>query len=140
MKRKRKSKSIITGFLEKVSAKIFDDYREEITAMIRGHQGLYALYRKNHLYYVGLAADLKSRINHHLRDRHQGKWSLFSLYIIRKTEHIKELESLLLRIAYPEGNAIRGELKSENLLPYLKRQVKNRFQQDLHALFDKERL
>ena len=139
MPKRRKSKSIIKGHLEKVSAKIFDDYREEITAMIRDHQGLYALYHKNHLYYVGLATDLKSRINHHLRDRHQGKWSHFSLYIIRKTEHIKELESLLLRIAYPQGNAIRGKLKSENLRPYLKRQVKNRFLQDLHTLFDSEK-
>jgi hypothetical protein len=61
MIRKRKPRPIIKGYLEKINACIFESYREEITAMIRGHQGLYALYQKNHLYYVGLAADLQSR-------------------------------------------------------------------------------
>jgi len=104
-KTKRTTRPIISGYLERVSALIFDKYKKEITDMIRGHQGLYALYYKNKLYYVGLASNLKNRINHHLRDRHQGKWTHFSLYIIRKADHIKELESLLLRIADPTGNA-----------------------------------
>jgi len=97
--------------------------------MIQGHQGLYALYRRNKLYYVGLASDLRRRINQHLKDRHGGKWTHFSLYIIRKTDHIKELESMLLCIAYPEGNAQRGKLpKASNLLPRLDREIKqNRY-------------
>lgn len=134
-KAKRRTRTIITGYLEKVNAQIFDKYKQEITDMTKGHQGLYALYRKNRLYYVGLATNLRNRIKHHLADRHKGKWTHFSLYIIHKTDHIKELESLLLRIAYPEGNALRGKLKSTNLMPLLKTQVKQKIKEELEALF-----
>lgn len=129
------SRPIVSGYLEKVSANIFDSFKEEIISVIAGHQGIYALYRKNKLYYVGLATDLKNRISHHLLDRHQGKWTHFSLYIIRKEDHTRELESLVLRIADPSGNAVRGKLRSTNLLPKLKAQVKEKIRQEYEDLF-----
>ncbi len=93
--------------------------------MTMDEQGLYALYRKDKLHYVGLASNLRNRIPHHLKDRLKGTWTHFSLYIIRHPDHIKELESLLLRIAYPKGNSIKGKLKrSANFLPILKRNTK----------------
>ena len=83
---------------------------------------MYALYRREKLYYIGLASDFKKRLNYHLRDHHKGKWTHFSLYIIRKTDHIREIETILLRIADPTGNYIKGKLKgSRNLRPTLKR-------------------
>jgi hypothetical protein len=136
-KRKNKTRAIVTGYVEKVSAQIFDRYQKEITDMIRGHQGLYALYKKDKLYYVGLARNLKSRIRHHLKDRHQGEWTHFSLYVIKRAGHIKELESLLLRIAYPAGNTQIGKLqKSKNLLPILKKQVKRKIKEDFDEIFE----
>lgn len=139
-KTKRQTRPIISGYLERVNARIFDKFKREITDMIKGHQGIYALYRKDKLYYVGLASNLRNRINHHLRDRHRGKWTHFSLYIIRKTDHIKELESLLLRIADPTGNAMRGKLRTtNNLLPMLRAQVKRRVKEEVDALFKRYR-
>jgi hypothetical protein len=139
MVRKRKkihSRPIVTGYLEKVSSAIFDKYRKVITDMTMGEQGLYALYRKNKLYYLGLASNLRNRINHHLKDRHSGKWTHFSLYIIRHPDHIKELESLLLRIAYPTGNNIKGKLKrSANFLPVLKRNMKRAALDEVQNIF-----
>ncbi len=136
-KRKNKTRAIVAGYVEKVSAQIFDRYQKEITDMIRGYQGLYALYRKDKLYYVGLAGNLKSRIKHHLSNRHKGKWTHFSLYIIRKAGHIKELESLLLRIAYPAGNTIKGKLKnSKNLLPILRKRVANKSREEIETIFE----
>ncbi len=121
-KTKRRTRAIITGYLERISAKVFDDYSGVITDMIKGHQGVYSLYKKDKLYYVGLASNLKTRIRQHLKDKHKGNWNYFSLYIIRKEGHIKEMESLVLRIAYPKGNKIRGKLKgSKNLRPKFKR-------------------
>ena len=121
-KTKRRTRAIITGYLERISAKVFDDYSGVITDMIKGHQGVYSLYKKDKLYYVGLASNLKTRIRHHLKDKHKGNWNYFSLYIIRKEGHIKEMESLVLRIAYPKGNKVRGKLKgSKNLRPKFKR-------------------
>jgi len=109
-----RSKSIVTSILERVniSADMFERYKDIIIDMISGNHGVYALYYKNKLYYVGLATDFKKRITTHTKNRHQGKWDQFSLYIIRKQDHIKELESLLLRIANPSGNRQQGKLKA----------------------------
>ncbi len=124
-RRKYTKKPIVTGYLEKVSSSIFDRHSKIIAEMIQGQQGLYVLYRRDKLYYVGLASNLKSRVNQHVRDKHAGKWTHFSLYIIHHTDHIRELESLLLRIAYPAGNRVRGKLRrSANMLPALKRKTK----------------
>jgi hypothetical protein len=134
--KKHKTRAIVAGYIEKVNSRIFDGYQKEITDMTRGYQGLYALYKRNNLYYVGLARNLKGRIRHHLKDRHQGEWTHFSLYVIKRAGHIKELESLLLRIAYPKGNSQKGKLKnSKNLLPILKRQVKQKIKEDFDDIF-----
>jgi hypothetical protein len=134
-KKKSKARSIITGHLEKIGSKVFDDYRTVITDLIKGHQGIYALFKKDRLYYVGLARNLKSRINAHTKDGHQNKWTHFSLYIIRKEDHIKEIESLVLRIAYPKGNKVRGKLKqSKDLRPLLKRMLKDEWIKQLGGI------
>jgi type I restriction-modification system DNA methylase subunit len=46
-----------------------DSGRDALSSHGRRH-GVYALYRGNRLYYVGLASNLRSRLNTHLRDRH----------------------------------------------------------------------
>jgi len=121
-KDKRTSRTIIVGHLEKVSSKVFDRYRKQITDMIRGNYGVYALYRRDKLHYIGLATDFRRRINQHLRDRHKGKWNYFSLYLIRKIDNLREIEALLVRMAKPGGNKQKGTLKrSKNLRPRLKR-------------------
>jgi len=131
-KSQRSSRPIITGFLEKIGAKVFVDYRNVITELIKGHQGIYALYKNDRLYYVGLASNLRNRINQHLNDKHQGKWTHFSLYIIRKADHIKELESLVLRISDPKGNRIRGKLlSSKNLRRLLKSRLKQEWEKEI---------
>jgi len=106
-KARRVTRSIVIGHLEKVSSVVFERYPEEVTGLIGQGQGVYALYRRQKLYYIGLASDLKRRIKWHLKDRHKGKWDRFSLYIIRKTGHIREVESLLVRIAEPVGMTLR---------------------------------
>ncbi len=135
-KKARKSKPIVIGHLEKVSRGIFDKYQKQITGMIKGHHGVYALYRRNNLYYIGLATNLKNRIRSHLKDKHGTSWSHFSLYIFKKDNHIRELEALLLRIAYPEGNKQRGKLKgSTDLKPNLKHLVKIQQDKEIDELF-----
>ncbi len=101
-------------------------YPQVIREMIRGRHGVYALYKGGRLYYVGLASNLLGRVNGHLRDRHRGKWDRFSVYLTVQSSHIKELESLLLRIISPKGNRAGGRLsRSINLLPILNRQLKD---------------
>lgn len=132
----QKSRAIVQGHLEKISSAVFDNYQHQITDLIGSRHGVYALFREGHLYYIGLATDLKRRIRHHLRDRHRGRWDYFSLYMIRKEDHIRELESLLVRIASPSGNRVKGKLgKSQNLLPFLRKTVSAKARQDVERLF-----
>lgn len=139
-KKVRKTRAIVVGHLEKVSSVIFGRYQKQITDMIRGHYGVYALYKRNSLYYIGLATDLKRRIRQHLRDRHKKNWTHFSLYIFKKEGHIKELESLLVRIADPAGNRITGRLKgSRDLKPHLKQQIRTEQQKEIEDLLTHRR-
>lgn len=134
-KKQRKTRAIIAGHLEKIGSRVFDDFSSVITDLIKGNQGIYALFKKDRLYYVGLASNLKGRIKAHIRDRHHHKWTHFSLYIIRKEDHIREIESLVLRVAYPKGNKVRGKLKqSKDLRPLLKRMLKEEWIKQLGGI------
>lgn len=103
--------ALIREFIEKMSGDILDvRYRPQLAELIRGHAGVYALYSGDNLYYVGLAVDLMKRVDQHLNDRHAGAWDGFSVYLTSRDDHIKPLESLLLRIFQPPGNRNAGKL------------------------------
>jgi len=94
--------------------------------MIRNQSGIYALYRREKLYYVGLASNLMGRLKAHLRDRHHGAWDRFSVYLTVHDDHMKELESLILRIVAPAGNRMTGKfMDSESLRAKLNNSMKN---------------
>lgn len=103
---------------------------------MRGRHGIYALYRRNRLYYVGLATNLRARINQHLRDRHAETWDHFSLYLTVGHQHLREIECLLVRIGRPRGNRTKPQfLRCENLRPGLRRQVSECQRRELKELF-----
>jgi len=118
-------KQLVVGHLEDVSWKVLADYRDVVADLIRRRSGVYALFRRENLYYVGLASNLMGRLDGHVRDRHHGKWDRFSVYLTVHADHMKELESLLLRITAPEGNKTGGRFaKSQNLRSTLHRGMK----------------
>jgi len=132
---KRTAKPIVEAYLERIGQKVFKDFSSVITGLIKGNQGIYALYKRDKLYYIGLASNLKNRIKHHLNDRHKNYWTHFSLYIISKQEHIKEFESVILRVAYPKGNTVKGKLsRAKNLRPSLKRQLKAEWERQIDGI------
>lgn len=111
MAKKRKKRTrraqLVFEFLENVSRTVLDRYLAIIGAYVRGKQGIYALYRKNRLYYVGLASNLIGRLKSHLRDRHADTWDRFSIYLTKSDKHLKELETLAIRIAHGEPDKRR---------------------------------
>jgi hypothetical protein len=118
-----KSRRLVTQHLEGVSWKLLKDYPHLINDMIKRRAGVYALYKNDQLYYVGLASNLMGRLKTHIRGK-QGSWDRFSVYLTLRDEHIKELESLLLRIVKPEGNKQQGKfVQSQNLHPLLNKLV-----------------
>jgi len=83
-------------------------FRDELRKLMKGYSGLYALYRGQRLYYVGLADNIFWRLHHHTRNRHRGKWNRFAIYRISRVRFLKDIEALVLRIAKPPGNAVSG--------------------------------
>ena len=90
--------------------KILEKYPQIINEMIKKKAGIYALYREDKLYYAGLTINLRGRLKTHLKDRHKGLWDRFSVYLVTDGHHIKALESLVLRIANPQGNYVKGHM------------------------------
>ncbi len=112
----KNQQKLVLQHLEDISWKVLDEYPQIIRNMIKGKWGVYALYKRNKLYYVGLANNLMGRLQMHLKDRHQGAWDRFSVYLTIKSSHIKELESLLIRVTVPPGNRIKGKFISSQVL------------------------
>lgn len=130
---KKKQRGLVRGELDGISSDVFHSYHGEIKKLIGRHQGLYALYRKRRLYYVGLAKNVRGRVKGHLKDKHSKKWDSFSLFLINKPEILKELETLVLHIAKPSGNTQRGKFaKSTNLRRAFRAAVResNKIQED----------
>ncbi len=126
---------LVLQHLENVNGKLLVEYAPVVGDMIRGQSGVYALYRGENLYYVGLAVNLMRRLNQHRKDRHSGKWNRFSVYLMKQGEHIKELESLLLRIASPRGNRTSGRLVgAEDLRAPLRGRIKEHHEEKLSKM------
>jgi hypothetical protein len=83
-------------------------FRIGLHEIMRGYSGLYVLYRKKRLYYIGLANNLFWRLHSHTRNRHKGKWDRFAIFRVDRVRYLKDIESLLLQVARPPGNAVAG--------------------------------
>lgn len=128
---------LVSQHLEHISVRVLDKYQQIIRAYVRRREGVYALYRKGSLYYVGLASDLKWRLGAHLKDRHKEKWDTFSVYLTVNDQHLKELESLMLRVILPKpkGNKQSGKFAmSENLRRRFVRDMKDYHRRELEEL------
>lgn len=132
-----KPSQLVCQHLENISRDALEKYLPIIRRYLLRRQGVYALYRRGKLYYVGLASDLRWRLNAHLKDRLAPHWERFSVYLTVGDKHLKELESLLLRAVKPKpaGNEQTGKFaSSENLLYQFKREIKAHQRAELNGL------
>lgn len=107
---------LVTQFLEDISREALDEHPELVQEFVGRRNGIYALFDRGNLYYAGLASDLRWRLKHHLKDRHHDSWDSFSVYLTIGDKHLRELESLLIRVAQPPGNRQLGRFAgAENL-------------------------
>lgn len=137
---KRKRSALVSQYLEGISRTALAEYQPFFREQARRRNGVYALYRRKKLYYVGLARDLRGRLKTHLRDKHGESWDRFSMYLTVGDDHIKELESLVLRIVRPAGNRQGGKFaKAQNLRREFTRRVKQDAADHLSELLGVER-
>ena len=107
-----KKGALIKGMSKRLPSEILDNpiFQEKLKETMRGYAGIYALYRKDVLYYVGLTRNLFGRINWHLKDRHAGKWDSFIIFRIKRVNYLKDIETLLTHLVDTKGNRAKGKV------------------------------
>jgi len=134
------AKHLIGQHLEHIARKALEKYPAMLRGFVRGRNGIYVLYSRDHLYYVGLAKNLHSRLKQHLRDKHSDSWDSLSVYFTVGDVPLREFEALLLRVAEPKGNTQRGRfLRSEDLTRSFNRSVREFFKAEGDALTGRTR-
>ena len=69
---KSRKGQLVSQHLENVSRDALKKYQNIIKNYVRGRHGIYALFKRNRLYYVGLASNLRNRLKHIYRDAIHG--------------------------------------------------------------------
>jgi len=128
---------LVFEYLEDLPGELLDR-AGVVEEFVAGKPGIYALYRNGSLYYVGLATNLRARLKQHQKDRHSGIWDRFSVYLTTHDEHLKDLESLLLRVTKkPKGNRHNGKFQgARNQNSELKRRYKSRQAEKFNEVFN----
>ncbi len=125
-KKKKKSTkgSLVRAYAEGISATLLEQHGDTVKWVIGKKRGVYVLSKDGKPYYIGLAKKLPSRLSHHLKDRHARKWDHFNFYAIRSQKYVKDLESILIRVARPKGNRQLGGFgKDKNLRKKLQKEI-----------------
>jgi hypothetical protein len=137
--RRRKREALVHQHLENVSRELLEGHPDVVRQFIGRNAGVYALYRKNKLYYVGLATALRGRLRAHVKNRHGGAWDRFSIYLTMRDQHLREIEALLLRIAKPPGAKQRGRLaQSRDMRRRITRAIREKQFSEVSSLFGRE--
>lgn len=127
MKRKNKSSKgkLIKGMTKKLPYEILNDptFTEKLKELMKGYAGIYALYKDDRLYYVGLTKNLFGRVKWHLKDRHAGKWDKFIIFRIRRVGYLKDIETLITHLVETKGNRARGRVPEDSDLNKVLREI-----------------
>jgi hypothetical protein len=130
---------LVCQHLENISRDALEKHQEIIRNYVKGKHGIYALFRKGRLSYVGLASDLRNRLKTHLHDHHAETWDRFSIYLTVNSEHLRDLEALVIKIATPAGNKKPGTFsKSQNINRQFETDMKNKQHIEMDHLFGRK--
>lgn len=128
--------ALIKGMSRRLSSDLLDSplFKQRLEELMRRYAGVYALYQRNKLYYVGLTKNLWGRVRGHLRDRHKGRWDRFIIFRIKRVAYLKDIETLLQQVAEPPGNRIKGKVPKDADLNRLLRDELRTHQRAIRAL------
>ena len=137
MSKKRSTKgALIKGMSRNLPSDILIDpvFKKKLRELLRGYAGIYALYKGERLYYVGLARNLHGRVRWHLKDRHAGKWDYFKIFRIQRVRFLKDIETLVQHIVKPKGNRAKGGVPKDSDLNYVLREVLQEYEKRIKPL------
>ena len=111
-KKKTTKGALIKGMTKKLPHEILKNsvFKEGLKETMKGYSGIYALYRKENVYYVGLTTNLFGRIKRHLEDHHAGKWDSFVIFRIKRIKYLKDIETLITHLVKLPGNKVKGKV------------------------------
>lgn len=111
-KKKSTKGALIKGMSKRLPSEILDNpvFKKRLRQIMKGYSGIYALYRKDRLYYVGLTRNLFGRINWHLKDRHAGRWHSFVIFRIKRVDYLKDIETLVSHLVDLPGSRQKGKV------------------------------
>ncbi|MGA7783965.1 MAG: hypothetical protein WB997_04895 [Candidatus Acidiferrales bacterium] len=136
MKKKKKNSNkgaLVRWYAEDLGARLLEVSEEAFQRALGRKSGVYVLSRGDKPYYVGLASTLRKRLPKHRKDHLRNKWDRFSFYSM-KNKYIKDVETLLIRVADPDGNEAKGHFgKNRNLKSKLKTWIKQEFNELIGA-------
>ena len=136
---RKKREPLVHQHLENVSRDLLERHPDIVKQFIGRNAGIYALYKEDKLYYVGLATGLRGRLRAHVKNRHGASWDRFSIYLTIKDQHLREIEALLLRIANPEGAKQRGKLaQSKDMRRGIAKAIRVKQHSEASLLFGRE--
>ena len=136
-KPKKSSKgALIKGMSRNLPSEILTDqvFKKKLEELMRGYAGIYALYKGEKLYYVGLTGNLHGRIRWHLKDRHSGKWDQFKIFRIQKVRYLKDIETLIHHIAETRGNRAKGQVPRDADLTHALREVLREYEKKAKSI------
>ena len=138
LKRKKGSRkgALIKGMSKRLPAEILTDpaFEEGLDSIMRGYSGIYALYRRKTLYYVGLTKNLRGRLKSHQKDGHATKWDSFVIFRIQRVNYLKDIETLLTRIVEPPGNRVKGNVPRDADLNRILRRIRRERERSLRRI------
>ena len=84
-----KRQPLVCQFLEHASSQVLETHGSHLRDLVGRSHGVYSLYKRDRLYYVGLASNLRGRLDQHLRDRAfaggaRGSWNAISKDIVKR--------------------------------------------------------
>ena len=128
--------ALIKGMSRRLPSQILDSevFRERLRKLLRHYSGIYALYKGDRLYYVGLTYDLLGRINHHRDDRHRKKWDSFVVFRIKRISFLKDVETLVTNLARTPGNRVKGNIPRDGDINRLLRSTLSEHEGEMRAI------
>ena len=124
-KKKKTSKgALVKSFAQNINAQFLEQHGDTVKLVIGKKSGVYVLTNDDAPYYIGLASNLPSRLAGHIRDKHAGNWDRFHFFAIGKKKYLKDVETILIRVARPPGNRQKGSFgKHRNLRSILLKEI-----------------
>lgn len=137
---RKRREGLVFQHLERVSRRLLEQHPDIVRRFIGRNAGIYALYRKDRLYYVGLASGLSGRLKAHSRNRHGKSWDHFSIYLVINNDYMRDIESLLLQIVKPKGNTVGGKpAGSKDMLRIVRKEIRRKLNQEADALIGRRK-